>query len=987
MTSIAHIVRRRRNRRAARRVTQRQRQVWSGMAITGMLITILFPLVLAVGGAAFFYVRGAQLLPVPENTIYLDPVIGSTELYDRDGRMLLYTVQDPLGDERVWLSLNEMPAYLIEATLLAEDADFLTVTRFDAWGTFSSLWDNIIRGPLPADPSLTGRLVRNAILPTPDYVTDEDRGLEIALIAEINRRYTPQQVLEWHLNTNYYGHDAYGIDAAARVYFGKRAADLSLAEVAMLAAIPTAPQYNPLDNEQAALGRQQDLLRQLAANGTITQAQLSESLAAPIIVQSDSLQTPQVAPEFALYARQQAEEILNLLGYDGARMVTRGGVRITTTLDLDLYYQSECALRAHLAQLNSTPPPTSALNGLPCAAAANLTSTGSVAAPPTQGVVVIINPESGELLSVVGQGTRALYQPGPTLQPFVYFQGFGTGKFNPAYMLLDISQPFPGAADGLIYLPTNRDGVFRGPISLRDAMSVGLLPPVVEVANTVRLDNVLTSAHSIGLNSLNISDNDLSLLERGGTISVLDVTYAYGVFATMGDMHGVQVEPIAQGYRVRDPAAVLRIEDADGNLVWEYDALARLPTPIFEPSLAYLVNDILADRESRWNILPRDNVLDLIDINGLARPAAVVNGVTSNNRDAWTVGYTSQMVVGTWLGRGDESAMSLDAFGLIGSAPVWRAVMDYVNARDALPNRAWEQPSDVVSIMVCQLSGLLPTEACPRRQEIFLFAAQPLQVDTYWQLVDVNRRTGQLATVNTPSADLETRTYFVPPTNAMDWWRANGQPLPPTEYDTLSGSNILSAATILQPQSLSYVGGIVDVRGSIDTFQMQYYELSYGAGVNPSEWIQITGQQTQYSPGTSLGTWDTNGLDGIYTLRLSVVSIDNSRDTATVNVTVDNIAPTINLSAGTDVSGAPRVYLFPTDTHVNVEALVQDNLAIDRVEFYHNGEYLGADQEFPYAVEWAITRTGNETFTAVVFDQAGNSSRTELVVEVARAGG
>jgi hypothetical protein len=313
--------------------------------------------------------------------------------------------------------------------------------------------------------------------------------------------------------------------------------------------------------------------------------------------------------------------------------------------------------------------------------------------------------------------------------------------------------------------------------------------------------------------------------------------------------------------------------------------------------------------------------------------------------------------------------------------------MDYVNARDALPNRAWEQPSDVVSIMVCQLSGLLPTEACPRRQEIFLFAAQPLQVDTYWQLVDVNRRTGQLATVNTPSADLETRTYFVPPTNAMDWWRANGQPLPPTEYDTLSGSNILSAATILQPQSLSYVGGIVDVRGSIDTFQMQYYELSYGAGVNPSEWIQITGQQTQYSPGTSLGTWDTNGLDGIYTLRLSVVSIDNSRDTATVNVTVDNIAPTINLSAGTDVSGAPRVYLFPTDTHVNVEALVQDNLAIDRVEFYHNGEYLGADQEFPYAVEWAITRTGNETFTAVVFDQAGNSSRTELVVEVARAGG
>ncbi len=981
MTSVTHVIRRRRNRRQARRAARHYGHMWTFVAAAVVLLVVIAPLMVAVGGAAWFYVRGIQMLPVPQETIYLDPVIGATELYDRDGQI-------PLGDERVWLPLNDMPPYLAEASLLAEDPDFLTTARFDIWNTFTRLWDNLIEGPLPADFSLTGSLVRNAILPLPEFVTYEDRALEIALVAEINRRYTPEQILEWHLNTNYYGHDAYGIDAAARVYLGKRARDLNLAEVVLLAAIPTATQYNPIDNEEAALRRQQDLLNQLAANGVISETQLADARAAVVTITEDTAQAPQVAPEFAVYARRQAEEILNSIGRDGAQMVARGGLRITTTLDLDLYYQSDCALRTHLARLNGNTQPIMALNGLPCTAASNMSDADVSTLPPDEGVIVVINPQTGELLSMVGQGVRAVYQAGPTLQPFVYFQGFGTGLFNPATMLLDISQPFPGATEGLIYIPTNSDGQYRGPISLRESLASGLVPPVVSVANTVQLDIVLTSAHQIGLNSLNNDDYDLSLLERGGAVSVMDITYAYSVFAAMGNMHGVQVEPIGQGYRVRDPAAVLRIEDADGTVLWEYDELARLPTPIFEPSLGYLVNNILADREARWNVLPRDNALDLVDINDVPRPVAVVNGITANNQEAWTVGYTPQLAIGVWVGRDDGGEIALDMFALTGAAPVWRAVMDYLNARDILPITDWQQPSDIVIRNVCQLSGLLPTQACPQRPEVFLASAQPTQADTYWRLVDVNRDTGQLATSSTPASQLETRTYFVPPDNALDWWRANGQPLPPTEFDTISGQlNLLSSATILQPQALAYVGGVVDVRGSVDAAQMQYYELSYGAGVNPNEWIQITGQQTDYSPGSSLGSWDTNGLDGIYTLRLNVVLLNNNREEAIVYVTVDNVAPTITLSTGTDATGAPRPYLFPSDTTVNVEALVQDNLALDRVEFYHNGEYMGADQEFPFAVEWEITRTGSETFTAVVFDQAGNSASAEIVVNVARAGG
>ncbi|NWF69660.1 MAG: transglycosylase domain-containing protein [Chloroflexi bacterium] len=985
MTTIVQVIRRRRNRRAARKAAAQRGRVWAAGAVFAVLLGVIAPLMGVFGLVGWFYVRALALLPAPESTIYLDPLVGATELYDREGRLLLYSVLDPLGDERVWLTLDEMPPYLRQATLLAEDPDFLQTARFDAAATFSRLWENLLSSsPLPADASLTGRLVRNAILPQPDFVTFENRALEIALVAEINRRYTPNAVLEWHLNTNYYGHDAYGIEAAARVYLGKRAAELSLAEVALLAAIPTAPQYNPLDNEQAAFGRQNDLLRALVTNGDITETLYSSAINTPLTIQADTLQSPPVAPEFAVYARRQAEEMLDATGRDGARLVARGGLRITTTLDLDLYYQAECALRAHLAQLNSTPAPTTALNGLPCAAAAGLLPVTASGAPPDEGAVVILNAQSGELLAVVGAGTRNLYAPGPTLQPFVYFQGLGSGLFTPATMLLDISRPFPGAAAGLIYLPGTRDGQYRGPLSLREALAVGLLPPAVYVANTLQIDNILTSAHFIGLNSLNIDDYDLSLLERGGAVSVLDMAYAYSVFANLGRMYGVQVEPLAAGFRVRDPAAVLRIEDSDGALLWQYDDLARLPTNIFDPGLGYLINDMLADREARWSLLPRDNVLDMVNRGGAPRPVAVVNGVTGSSHDAWTVGYTPQIVTGVRLGRGDGGDMLLDAYGLTGAAPLWRALMDYVHARDALPIAEWQRPPNIVTMTVCQISGLLPTAACPTHQEMFLQNVQPAQLDTYWQSVVVNSETGQLATSNTPNALRQTRVFFVPPADALDWWRANGQPLPPTEYDTIARPNLLSSATILQPQAFAYVGGSVDVRGSIDTAQMQYYQLAYGAGINPDAWQQIGGQQTSYVSGQSLGAWDTTGLDGIYTLRLSVVLSDNTVEIATVYVTVDNLPPAVSLSTGTDGSGAPRVYVFPTDAVVNVVAEVSDNLALDRVEFYHNGEFLGADTEWPYRVDWPITRTGTETFTAVAFDRVGNSAGAEIVVAIGR---
>jgi membrane carboxypeptidase/penicillin-binding protein PbpC len=441
-------------------------------------------------------------------------------------------------------------------------------------------------------------------------------------------------------------------------------------------------------------------------------------------------------------------------------------------------------------------------------------------------------------------------------------------------------------------------------------------------------------------------------------------------------MHGVPIQPISGGYRGRDPVAVLRIADADGNVLWEYDedTIATSSTNILAPGLGYLVNDILADGRARWRVLGQNNPLDL------TRPAAVVNGITGDRADNWTVGYTPHLAVGVWLGREDEAGMTLDGFGMAGAAPVWRAVMEYAHTRDGLPPVDWQRPPDVVEAVVCERSGLMPNGACPVRNEIFLDGTQPRQPDTTWQTFQMNSATGQLATANTPAELRSERVFFIPPAEAADWWQANNLPLPPVEYDTVSRPELFGSATILQPQAFAYVSGVVEVRGSLDADNLQYYQLAYGQGLNPVAWTDVGEPQTTFTTGNPLGQWNTTGLDGLYNLRLTVVLNDNTVETQVVQVTVDNAPPRLTLSAGE----AGQIYRWPADDTVTLTADATDNLALDRVEFYHNGAFLGTDTEWPYGFEWQIPGVGAQTFSATVFDAVGNAASADVSVEVVR---
>lgn len=985
MPSVAHIIRRRRSRK--QRSQQQQRRSWLWNALVGgiLVLLVVVPLGTVFGLAGWLYARAVQHMPSPADTVYLDPIIGSTDFYDRTGSTLLYSVADPLGDEREWVDIEQLPPYIVAATLRMEDPDFLQAGGFDPGRTLTQLWRYILGSRTRPDTSIAGRLADNALLPAARSSGLDDEVLHIALTAEVQRRFTARRVLEWYLNTAYYGNDAYGIDAAARVYFGKSALDLTLDEAALLSAIPLAPQFNPFDELTAAQQRKIDLLRLMLAHGDITQEDFDAVAFRVTEVQSELANAPQRAPYFALYARDQAEDILNrYLRLDGERLVSRGGLRIITTLDLELYEQTECIMQAHLAQLagNSTSA-VRTLSGNPCLGAAYLRDTFATdtSALPDDGRLVVLDVQRGEVLTIVGDALSYTRQPGTIIHPLVYLEGFRSGRYTPASMLLDIPQAFPGAAEGLIYTPSNPDNTYRGPINLRDAMVAGLRPPVVSVAEHVGLPDIIEVGHSVGLNSFaETSQYDLALVERGGAVSVLDVSYMYSLFATMGYMQGVDTDPVARSYRARNPVAILRIEDSEGHVLWEYDeeraSLSR--TNILGGELAYLVNDILSDSSRRQSMLGIG-----AEQLGVGRPAAVMSGLAGGSTEAWTVGYTPQLLVGVHLGREDERPLSVGVYGADSAGAVWQAVMNYANARYDLPPTSWERPEGIVEYAVCEKSGLIPPEdsPCPLRNEIFLEQVPPTQEDRYWTSIAVNSQTGLRATNDTPTHLVIEQVYFVPPASAEEWWVSNNLPLPPQAYDTMGVPDVLDSVQIFRPQDFSFVGGTVEVRGTLDVERLASYQLRYGEGIRPTEWFEIGEVQDSFREGEPLGNWDTTGLEGFYTLELSVRFIDGITDSASVQVTIDNTPPTMVLRTAPNNATQIR---WPTQTDLTISADVSDNLALDRVEFYRNGALLAIDEEWPYSVTVEFTGTGFEIFSATAFDQVGNQTSEELEIEIIR---
>jgi len=507
---------------------------------------------------------------------------------------------------------------------------------------------------------------------------------------------------------------------------------------------------------------------------------------------------------------------------------------------------------------------------------------------------------------------------------------------------------------------------------LRQALSNSYNVPAVQVMSWVGVDKVIRTAHSMGITSLDKGPNSygLPLTLGGGEVSLLDMAYAFSVMDNMGVMIGESIpeSESRMGFRSLDPVAILRVEDKDGNVLYQYDQPKR--REILTPQLAFLMNDILSDRNGRCAAFGCPNALELAE----NRPAAAKTGTTNEFRDAWTVGYTPQLVTGVWVGNSDNSTMD-NVPGSKGAAPIWQAFMNWAHQESEI--EVWQRPQAITRMTVCETSGLLPTSYCPTVDEYFIVGTEPTVYDNLYQEFKINRETGRLATVATPPELIESKIYLAYPEKAADWVREQGIELPPSDYDTISTpSDTSGAAAILSPQPFDFVQDLVEITGNAGGDNFRFYRLAFFEGLTPTHLESIVEEVNVTRSNETLAVWDVSQLDGLYTLLLTVVRRDGTFDEVSLPVTIDNVAPTADV-----VFPIPDQSVFTDDEWIIVQAKVDDDTSVDRVEFF-------ADQaEVPFAIstvppfteKWSIPGQGCHQFRVIAYDAAGNSAESQPV--------
>lgn len=703
------------------------------------ILLVLLSFLVFLGALAYWQLLGD--LPSPDALITRASP-DTTKIYDRNGR-LLYEILDPRAGRRTRVSLPDLPLNLRQAVVAVEDASFYDNPGVDAGGIARSLLQNISAGEIVAGGStITQQLARDVLLSKEERESRSvTRKLREAVLAlRMTRTYSKDQILEMYVNEVYFGELAYGVEAAARVYFGKSARDLDLAESALLAGLIQSPAaYNPLVNLDAARTREQIVLGLMVKNNYtgLADAQLAQS--EPLHFASATPQTTLRAPHFVSYVRNLLEEEY------GAEVVNRGGMRVVTTLDLVLQERAQAIVQRQLSEL-----------------ARRTREEGAPDYNVHDAALVALDPGSGQILAMVGSAdyfdesidgavnvALANRQPGSAIKPITYATAFSR-DYTPATVISDVPTTFLTKEDQP-YEPQNYDRVWHGPISLRQALATSSNMVAVKVLDHVGLDAMLDTAKSLGISTFNNSDRfGLALTLGGGEVKLLELAAAYAAFAN-------------QGARV-DPIAILSV---NGQSLPPHDTRHR---SMVNPQVAYLITSILSDDAARIPAFGEDSVLHL------SRPAAAKTGTTTDFRDNWTVGYTPDLAVGVWAGNADNTPM-YKITGITGAGPIWNDFME--EALRTLPSRSFTRPPGLVDAEICETSGLLATSACPRvRNEIFVAGTEPRRADDSYRSFALDSATGLLWSDACRGARVE-RVFRVLPPEAQDWGRKQGIPMLP----------------------------------------------------------------------------------------------------------------------------------------------------------------------------------------------------------------
>lgn len=745
-------------RRRHRAAANKPNRVGFLAGASGFFFSLVLIAGLSMGGLLFgIYAFIAKDL-VPIESIATRDVARSTKILDRHGR-LLYEIFDPQFGRRTTVPLREISPYLIQATIATEDSSFYENQGINVRGILRAVWSNLQRGEVvQGGSSITQQLAKNVFIPEEErtQLSVIRKIKEMSLSMELTRRFSKDQILEYYLNENNYGNLSYGIEAAAQSYFAKSAKDLNLAEAALLAGIPQAPSlYSPQLNPDRAKERQHAVLALMVRQEFVSEAEAEAAKAQRLEYQTATFDIR--APHFVMYVRELLAEKY------GVRALYREGLKVTTTLDLDLQQLGEEVVWNQVAVTSRS------INGRNAA-------------------LVAIDPRTGEILTMVGSVDYfdpsidgqvnlavAERQPGSSFKPYNYVTAFSKG-YAPSTMVLDVPLTI---RDG--YNPphevNNVDKRYRGPVSVREALANSINIPAVRIIMNIGVETVLDTAHKMGITSLNRKGwYGPSLTLGAGEVKLLDHTYAYGVFANQGKMAGVPVLPEKQqpGHRTLDPVAILKIEDANGKVLEEFTNPQE--QQIISPELAYLITDILSDRQARAPIFGTN-----LDLPGL-RSAAIKTGTTEDLRDFWQMGYTPELVVGVWMGNADNTKLT-GGLSSTTAGPIWKNFV--AGALSDKPHSSFLRPPGIVTATVCLPSGLLATAQCPRtRSDIFIRGQTPKDQDNLYTQIAIDKVTGKLASPQTPPEDVEQRTYLVLPEDAKEWAKENNVEQPPEEMST-----------------------------------------------------------------------------------------------------------------------------------------------------------------------------------------------------------
>lgn len=627
-------------------------------------------IIIIILGLLFYFI--SKDLPSPSK-LSSSHTPQSTQIFDRNGNLLfsIYRERDQIN-----VPLSTIPKQMQQATIAIEDRNFYNHGAIDLRGIARAFVFTVFRKQIQGGSTLTQQLVKNSLLTPERTIIRKVKEIILAYATEL--LYSKDKILEMYLNQTPYGGTAWGIEAASQTYFGKHAKDLTLSESALLSGLPEAPTtFSPFGaHPELAKKRQKQVLEAMTEEGYITKEQASKAYDEPLNYKRFASEIK--APHFVLYVKDL------LIKKYGEKTIEEGGLRVITSLDLDIQNYTQDTVASEVAKLKRY----NASNGS----------------------AMVADPATGEILAMAGSRdyfdknidgnvnvTIAHRQPGSSIKPINYATGLIQG-YTAATPFIDEKTCFPNQG-GKLYCPVNYDGKFHGVVQMRYALGNSFNIPAVKMLKANTIPSMIATASAMGITTFTNSENyGLSLTLGGGEVTMLDMVQSFGVFAN-------------GGYRI-DLHPILKITNRNGKILEEYKPPK---SPIFgkkilPPGVSFIISDILADNNARLTEFGSNSALRIPK-----KTVSVKTGTTNDFRDNWTIGYTPSFVVASWVGNNNNDPMNGLASGVTGAAPIWNQIMSHL--LEDRPDEPMQKPPDVIQKSICALTGSLPSKNNESQEE------------------------------------------------------------------------------------------------------------------------------------------------------------------------------------------------------------------------------------------------------------------------------